>query len=124
MKRAKGGQVEIEFIAQYLQLTHASTHPEILDPNTAASLNAAAHLKLLAPADSETLLSALAFYQRLTHILRLCIDGEFKPESAPKHLLQTLSQVAEQPDISSTEAYLAETQEKVAEIFKKILNLS
>ena len=95
-----------------------------MNPNTAASLSAASKAELLLAADSETLLKALALYQRLTHILRLCIDGEFKPDSSPKHLLQTLSQVAEQPDISATEAYLAETQEKVAGIFKKILNLS
>ncbi len=123
LKRAVGGQVEIEFIAQYLQLIHASTHPEILNANTAASLTAAVKLKLLAPADSETLLSALALFQRLTHVLRLCIDGAFNPSVAPKHLLQTLSHVAEQPNISVTKVYLSYTQAKVAGIFKNILNL-
>ena len=77
---------------------------------------------MLAAGDAEILLHALALYQRLTHVLRLCIDGAFKPETAPAHLLQTLSQVAAQPNISTTEAYLAETQEKVGAIFKKIIN--
>ncbi len=121
LKRNSGGQVDIEFIAQCLELTHAGTHREILNPNTQAALTAATNAKLLSPVDAATLLSALALYQRLTHILRLCIDGEFKPETAPAHLLRTLSQVAEQPNISNTEAYLAETQAKVAGIFKKIL---
>ncbi len=123
LKRTAGGQVEIEFITQYLQLIHTSTHPEILNANTAASLTAAAKLELLAPTDSQMLLSALALYQRLTHVLRLCIDGPFKPNTAPKHLLQTLSQVTGQPDFSATEAYLAEKQAEVAGVFKKILNL-
>ena len=123
LKRNAGGQVDIEFITQCLELVHACTHPGILNPNTHAALTAASDAKLLTVTDAETLLSALALYQRLTHILRLCIDGEFKSDVAPAHLLHTLSQVAGQPDISATEAYLAETQAKVAEIFKKILNL-
>ena len=121
VKRAKGGQVEIEFIAQAFELIHASAHRELLNPNTRASLAAAAKAGLLAAADSEVLLSALGLYQRLTHVLRLCIDGDFKPETAPAHLLNTLAQVAAQPDISTTEAYLAETQEKVAGIFGRLL---
>ncbi len=117
LKRAVGGQVEVEFIAQYLQLTN----PAIVNPNTASALQNAASANLLPRALAETLLSALALYQRLTHVLRLCIDGKFDKAMAPAHLLRTLSQVAEQPDISATEAYLAETQENVARIFREII---
>ena len=36
LKYAAGGMVDIEFIAQYLQLVHAAEHPEILSVNTLA----------------------------------------------------------------------------------------
>ena len=34
VKRVRGGLVELEFIAQTLQLIHAARHPEVLDTNT------------------------------------------------------------------------------------------
>ena len=38
LKQVRGGLVDLEFIAQYLQLVHAAGHPEILSPNTVAAL--------------------------------------------------------------------------------------
>ena len=38
VKRARGGLVELEFIAQTLQLIHAHAHPHVLDTNTLAAL--------------------------------------------------------------------------------------
>ncbi len=119
VKRAQGGQVEIEFVAQYLQLIHAHAHPEILNANTAAALQAISAAGLLPRAEADILLTALGLYQRLTHMLRLCIEGKFDPQAAPAHLLRALSQAAGQPDIGATQALLAETQEKVAQIFRQ-----
>ena len=117
VKRAVGGQIEIEFIAQYLQLIN----PAIVNANTAAALNTAAAANLVPRAEAQTLLQALGLYQRLTHLLRLCIEGRFDPATAPAHLLSTLSQTAGQPDISATEALLTETQAQVASLFKQCL---
>ena len=36
LKYAAGGLIDLEFIAQYLQLVHAAEHPEILDTNDRA----------------------------------------------------------------------------------------
>ena len=38
LKYAPGGLVDIEFLAQTLQLVHAPAHPAILDTNTVAAL--------------------------------------------------------------------------------------
>ena len=38
LKQVRGGLVDLEFIAQHLQLVHAAEHPEILNQNTAAAL--------------------------------------------------------------------------------------
>src|SRR6202023_1216076 len=42
LKNAAGALVDIEFIAQYLQLVHAAALPEILDTSTARTLDKAA----------------------------------------------------------------------------------
>src|SRR5262249_49378802 len=39
LKYAAGGLIDLEFIAQYLQLVHAAASPEILDPSTARALD-------------------------------------------------------------------------------------
>ena len=75
LKLAPGGLVDIEFVAQFLQLLHAHAHPEIVSTETEAVLSAAADAGLLPAAEADVLLPALKLYQALTQILRLCVDG-------------------------------------------------
>ena len=75
LKYVAGGLVDLEFIAQYLQLVHAAEKPEILDTATARVLDKAARLGLLAPEDADVLRPAVRLYQNLTQILRLCLSG-------------------------------------------------
>ncbi len=49
LKYAAGGLIDLEFIAQYLQLVHAADRPDILDTSTARVLEKAARLGVLAP---------------------------------------------------------------------------
>jgi glutamate-ammonia-ligase adenylyltransferase len=118
IKRVIGGLVEVEFIAQYLQLTHA---PKILNTNTHASLLQAQQTGALADADAVALLEAIGLYQRLTQLLRLCLDGPYDPVTAAKNLNAAICRAALMPDISATEALLAETQAQVSEIFSRII---
>ena len=53
LKYAAGGLIDIEFIAQYLQLVHAAAAPEILDTSTARVLDKAWRLGLLSAEDAE-----------------------------------------------------------------------
>jgi glutamine synthetase adenylyltransferase len=73
LKYVAGGLIDIEFIAQYLQLVHAAAAPEILDTATAHVLDKAARLGVLAPEDADVLRPAVRLYQNLTQILRLCL---------------------------------------------------
>ena len=54
-KYAAGGLVDLEFIAQYLQLVHAAEHPDILDTSTARVLDKAWRLGLLPAEDADVL---------------------------------------------------------------------
>ncbi len=121
LKYVAGGLVDLEFIAQYLQLVHAAEKPDILDTATARALDKAAKLGLLAAEDADVLRPAVRLYQNLTQILRLCLSGPFDPKSAGPGLLGLLARAADVPDFPTLEAHLTETQARVRASFVRIL---
>lgn len=121
LKYAAGGLIDVEFIAQYLQLVHAAEHPDILDPSTVRCLEKASRLGLLALEDAEVLRPAAQLYQDLSQILRLCLSGPFDPKSAGPDLLRLLARAGDVPDFATLDAYISETQEKVRKSFLSVL---
>jgi glutamate-ammonia-ligase adenylyltransferase len=121
LKYAAGGLVDIEFIAQYLQLIHAHQFPDILDTSTARVLDKARALNVLAIEDAEILRPAVQLYHDLTQILRLCLPGAFDPKKAGPGLLRLLARAADVPDFATLEATLADTQANVRGSFVRIL---
>jgi len=121
LKYVAGGLVDLEFIAQYLQLVHAHDKPDILDTSTARVLDKAWALKLLPVEDAEILRPAVQLYQDLTQILRLCLPGGFDPKTAGPGLLRLLARAADVPDFATLDVTVAETQAKVRESFVRIL---
>jgi glutamate-ammonia-ligase adenylyltransferase len=124
LKFAAGGLVDIEFIAQYLQLVHAAEHPEILDTSTARVLDKAWRLGLLPTAEAEVLRPAVRLYQNLTQILRLCLPGIFEPKNAGAGLLRLLVRAGDVPDFAALDAHVGETEAKVRQSFTRILGES
>jgi glutamate-ammonia-ligase adenylyltransferase len=121
LKFVAGGLVDLEFIAQYLQLVHAAEHPEILDTSTARVLDKAWRLGLLPTAEAEVLRPAVRLYQNLTQILRLCLTGPFDPKTAGGGLMRLLVRAGDVPDFAALEAHVAETEAKVRQSFGRIL---
>jgi glutamate-ammonia-ligase adenylyltransferase len=121
IKDAAGGLLDIEFIAQYLQLVHAAETPEILDTNTVRVLEKATRLGLLSVEDAGVLRPAVRLYQDLTQILRLCLSEPFDPKKAGAGLVRLLTRAADVPDLAALEAHLADTQTAVRETFERML---
>ncbi|MGB8040594.1 MAG: bifunctional [glutamine synthetase] adenylyltransferase/[glutamine synthetase]-adenylyl-L-tyrosine phosphorylase, partial [Pseudolabrys sp.] len=121
LKYVAGGLIDIEFIAQYLQLIHAHRLPGILDTSTARVLDKARSLRVLATEDAEILRPAVQLYHDLTQILRLCLPGKFDPKTAGAGLLRLLARAADVPDFATLDATLVEMQIKVRESFVRIL---
>jgi [glutamine synthetase] adenylyltransferase / [glutamine synthetase]-adenylyl-L-tyrosine phosphorylase len=124
LKFAAGGLVDLEFIAQHLQLVHATRKPEILDTNTARVLDKAWRFGLLAAEDADVLRPAAALYHNLTQILRLCLTGPFDARTAGAGLLGLLCRAADLPNFATLDAHLIETQQKVRACFNRILGSS
>jgi glutamate-ammonia-ligase adenylyltransferase len=121
LKYAAGGMVDIDFIAQYLQLVHAYEAPDILHVNTLTALDHATRLGFLAQADAEVLRPAARLYQDLTQILRLCVSEKFNPDTAGDDLLRVMVRAGDAPDFSSLQARVKETQSDVRAIFNRLI---
>ena len=124
LKYVAGGLIDIEFIAQYLQLIHAAQTPDILDPSTIQVLDKAWRLRVLKPADAEVLRRAVRLYHDLTQVLRLCLSGPFDPRTAAPELSRLLARAADLPDFATLDAFVAEMQAKVRATFNRIVGAS
>jgi glutamate-ammonia-ligase adenylyltransferase len=121
LKQVRGGLVDLEFIAQFLQLVHASTHPDILDPSTAGALTKLAAVGHLDARTAERLLAACRLLHDLTQVLRLCFDGPFVAEKAPDGLKLLLARVGGVPTFQALEGHLAATLAEVHTSFDRLI---
>ena len=121
MKYAAGGLIDVEFVAQALQLIHAADHPDILDTATARVLEKAARMQLLGPEDAEGLRAAARLYHDLSQMLRLSLPGKFEPQRAGAGLQGLLARAGDAPDFATLEASLIEMQGRVRESFLRVV---
>ena len=122
LKYAAGGLIDIEFIAQFLQLVHAAEVPDILDTATAAVLDSAVRLGLLATEDFEVLppggLALPGPQPNPTAGAHRSVRSEDRQSEVSR---TTLARAADVPDFPTLEAHLAETQARVRRSFVRIL---
>lgn len=121
LKLARGGLLDIEFIAQTLVLIESRAHPELARTPTGDILDAAARLGLLTPEDGEALREAYAFMRDLLQWQRLTVSGSFKPEEASAGLKPRMASVVGLPDFKMLERDLADRQAQVRAIFERLL---
>ena len=65
LKYAPGGLIDLEFIAQHLQLVHAAAHPDILDTSTARVLDKAWRLGVLPAEQADVLVEGFGLARRI-----------------------------------------------------------
>jgi glutamate-ammonia-ligase adenylyltransferase len=71
VKARAGGQIEVEFIAQTLQLAHGREHPELFHPTTREALRRLRDAGLLPEADAATLIRADHAWRTVQGMLRI-----------------------------------------------------
>jgi glutamate-ammonia-ligase adenylyltransferase len=121
LKDTAGGLIDIEFVAQYLQLVHGDGTPAIFDTSTVRVLEKATRLGVLAPEHADVLRPAARLYHDLTQVLRLCVTGPFDQKTAGPGLLRLLARAADLPDFATLDAHLIETQKRVRGSFELII---
>lgn len=108
LKQVRGGLVDLEFIAQFLQLVNACAHPEVLDQNTCVAFQKLGAAGCLDAGEAEALIAATRLIHDLTQVLRLCQDGIFDPGAAPKGLKELAARAGDCPTFEALELKLKE----------------
>ena len=109
IKQVPGGLVDVEFIAQGLQLMHAHKHPEILHASTDQSLRLCVDRGLVDNADADILLPAIRLYHDVTQILRVCLSESFRPQQGSCTALKdVVVRASQEIDMRSLEEKLRE----------------
>ena len=121
LKFAPGGLVDIEFIAQTLQLQRAADAPDVLRTNTIEALETLAKAGALHAGDAKALIEAAKLQQSLTQILRIAIDGTLDPDVASPGLKSLLIRAGAAGDFASLEVELIRAQAEVRTVFERVL---
>ncbi|HIJ63354.1 MAG TPA: bifunctional [glutamine synthetase] adenylyltransferase/[glutamine synthetase]-adenylyl-L-tyrosine phosphorylase [Rhodospirillaceae bacterium] len=121
VKHLRGGLVDIEFIAQYLQLRWAHEQPSILHAGTGEALAEAIRLGVLAPLDGEQLLAAHRLWSAIQQVLRQTIEGGFSEETAPRRLKDLLVQTTGSIHFEGLRAAMDDSRNAVVEIYKRLI---
>jgi glutamate-ammonia-ligase adenylyltransferase len=94
VKHRRGGLIDIEFIAQYLQLRDAAAQPKVLHQNTGAALAALAEAGGLEAGAADELLATLRLWRNLQGLLKLTVEEPFDENAAPPALKALLARGA------------------------------
>lgn len=83
LKYMPGGIIDIEFIAQYLQLREAARRPMVLSPNTITALEQLRACAVLPDDTAEALITAHRLWLALQAFLRISVGERFDPTDMP-----------------------------------------
>jgi glutamate-ammonia-ligase adenylyltransferase len=115
LKLKPGGLVDVEFIAQALQITAGD--PRVLSPNTTLALAALAKCGALPAEEAVALIEAQSAYADLQQVLRLCAPSAFDPAAAGAQLRALLARALGVVTFDDVEARLRAHARTVRRIF-------
>jgi [glutamine synthetase] adenylyltransferase / [glutamine synthetase]-adenylyl-L-tyrosine phosphorylase len=121
LKYARGGLIDLEFIAQTLILMHASKHPEIIDANTMAAFGKLEAANIISKQLAEELTVAAQFIHNLNHALKIAVDDPFDASAASLGLKALLTRVAGEASFQALEERLKATQTRTRALFRELL---
>jgi glutamate-ammonia-ligase adenylyltransferase len=121
LKLAKGGLIDVEFIAQYLVLRHGATHPTLRRVGAQQTLRAASELGLLSPRCAAAFLEGHKLMSDVTQLTRVSVGSDFRPETAPEGVRRRIATALGLPDIAALAADLEEKRAAVRACFEETL---
>ena len=121
IKQVRGGQIDIEFLLQYLQLAHAANTPEILSQNAEIATQRLFEAGLLDASEQQTLITAQTLYMTVTQMVRLCLGPNSDPETASASFRRRLAQAVNVPQFEHVVAELGRCQRDVREVYERHL---
>lgn len=117
VKHWRGGLLDLEFIAQYLQLREAPAHPEVLAANTAEVFRKMGEVGVISAEEAATLGNATRIWRNIQGLLRLTVGDDFDPETAPEALKRRLARTGGAADFETLERNLEALSETVGQAY-------
>ena len=121
LKHVRGGLVDLDFIAQYLQLRHAAAHPEILSTNTADALARMAAAGVLEQAAADALIAADRLWRRLQGLLRLTVGEGLDEAAIPEGLRRSLAEAGDAADFVDLKDRMTSAAAQVRAQFDRLI---
>ena len=121
LKQVRGGLVDVEFIAQYLQLAHAAAMPGVLATNTTDALARLASAGLLAADLAGALIEATRLWRRLQALQRLTAGSGLDEAALPAGLRQAFAVAGRAPDFATLKAHMADARATVHGAFEALV---
>ena len=103
VKLRPGGMIDVEFIAQALQLAHARAHPGICRPGTRHALRAMREAGLLPAEDADLLIRADRVWRTVQGMLRITV-GRAARDALPEASLRPLLRAVNAAGLEATDA--------------------
>ncbi|MEO0382444.1 MAG: bifunctional [glutamine synthetase] adenylyltransferase/[glutamine synthetase]-adenylyl-L-tyrosine phosphorylase [Pseudomonadota bacterium] len=122
LKITPGGIIDVEFVAQGMQLCHAQQDADVLNTSTEEALQALQKAGFLSADDGAALAAAHRLYGTLSQILRLCLDGVFDPATAAPSLRRLVTQACDLPSVETVKTHLEHTQADVRSRFNRLFD--
>ncbi|MBS0386494.1 MAG: bifunctional [glutamine synthetase] adenylyltransferase/[glutamine synthetase]-adenylyl-L-tyrosine phosphorylase [Proteobacteria bacterium] len=119
LKLAPGGFVDVEFVAQALQLV--SGNVALLAPNTGAALERLMDARVLDGDTGAMLRSAFTLFSDLNQMLRISVGANTETETWPRPLKTRLAQLGGVEDFDALDAHLRSTQAAVRGAFVQLI---
>jgi len=125
VKARLGGQVEVEFIAQTLQLVHAAAYPGLCSPTTRLALRRLHDAGVLSDGDAALLIRADHVWRSVQGLLRLTVGRDAR-EDLPETTLRPLLHVMRTTGIeasgqASLRAELDNVARSVRSMFERLI---
>ena len=117
VKYLRGGLIDVEFIAQYLQLRHAHEDPGVLSTSTVGALERLGRAGFLEADSTRFLIGADRLWRNVQGVLRLTVAGTFDEAEAPVGLKTTLARAAGALSFAALKDEMTATAERVRALF-------
>ena len=121
LKYVRGGLMDVDFIAQYLQLLHTRQLPAGGGRSTRETFASLAGEGLLDASTAQDLAEATTCFQDVEALFRLCLEAPPTDETIPAGLARALTRAVGLPDMALLKADLAARQRIVAQHYDAII---
>ena len=121
LKHVRGGLLDLEFIAQFHLLRHATEHPSILVQSTQAMFRRLGEAGVLDTGEATALAGMAAFLQRLQGLLRLTVGTNRDVERFTPGVRETLARAMGAADFDALETNIVAVQDRVCAVYRRLI---